>query len=73
MSGIYTLSDTLFSATLDKMDGQEFGGTITLNLRSDDAVALPGFTEIATMSEEEFTALVQAATQAAESLSQMFG
>lgn len=73
MSGIYTLSDTLFSATLDKMDGQEFGGTITLNLRSDDAVALPGFTEIATMSEEEFTALVQTATQAAESLSQMFG
>lgn len=73
MSGFYTLSDTLFSVTVDKLDGQEFGGTITLNLRSDDAIALPSFTEVTKMSEEEFTALVQTATQAAESLSQMFG
>ena len=58
---------------MDKLDGQEFGGTITLNLRSDDAIALPSFTEVTKMSEEEFTALVQTATQAAESLSQMFG
>lgn len=73
ISGFYTLSDTLFSLTVDKLDGQEFGGTITLNLRSDDAIALPSFTEVTKMSEEEFTALVQTATQAAESLSQMFG
>lgn len=73
MSGFYTLSDTLFSVTVDKLDGQEFGGTITLNLRSDDAIALPSFTEVTKMSEEEFTALVQTAMEAAESLSQMFG
>lgn len=73
MSGFYTLSDTLFSVTVDKLDGQEFGGTITLNLRSDDAIALPSFTEVTKMSEEEFTTLVQTAMQAAESLSQMFG
>lgn len=73
ISGFYTLSDTLFSLTVDKLDGQEFGGTITLNLRSDDAIALPSFTEVTKMSEEEFTALVQTAMEAAESLSQMFG
>lgn len=73
ISGFYTLSDTLFSLTVDKLDGQEFGGTITLNLRSDDAIVLPSFTEVTKMSEEEFTALVQTAMEAAESLSQMFG
>lgn len=73
ISGFYTLSDTLFSLTVDKLDGQEFGGTITLNLRSDDAIALPSFTEVTKMSEEEFTVLVQTAMEAAESLSQMFG
>lgn len=73
LSGFYSLSDTLFSVTLDKMDGEGFGGTVTLNLRSDDTIALPGFTEISTMSEEEFTTLVQTVAAVAESLSEMFG
>ena len=73
LSGFYSISDTLFSVTVDKIDGQEFGGTITLNLRSDDTIALPSFTEVSTMSEEEFTALVETVTAAAESLSEMFG
>ena len=68
LSGFYSLSDTLFSATVDKLDGAEFGGTITLNLRADDTIALPSFTEVSTMTEEEFTTLVQTVSAIVESL-----
>lgn len=71
LSGFYTISEGLFSLTVDKLDGQDFGGTITLNLRSNDTIALPAFTEVSTMSEEEFTALVETVTAVAESLSKM--
>lgn len=73
MSGYYAISDSLFSLTWDKVDGQDMGGTITLNLRSEDYVSMPSFTEVATMSESEFTALVQQCSEAAQSLSEMFG
>ena len=72
ISGYFTMSEGLFSLTVDKMDGQEFGGTITLNLRSDDSIALPAFSEITAMSEEEFTALVQQVSGTIQMLSQMF-
>lgn len=71
LSGFYTISEGLFSLTVDKLDGQDFGSTITLNLRSNDTIALPAFTEVSTMSEEEFTALVETVTAVAESLSEM--
>lgn len=73
LSGTYEITDTLFSLTVDKVDGQEFGGTLTLNLRSDDAsLAMPDFTELTRMSEEEFTALVQVVMENVQSLSQLF-
>ena len=73
VSGYYNITDTLFSLAVDKLNGQEFGGTITLNLRSDDSIRLPSFTELTTLSEADFTALVQTISQTAESLGQMFG
>lgn len=73
VSGFYSVSDSLFSATVDQIDGESFGGTITLNLRSQDTIALPSFTEVTTLSESAFTELVQTISQNAESLSQMFG
>ena len=72
VSGFYSLSDTLFSVTVDKLDGQDMGASVTMNLRSDDSIALPGFTEVLTMNEAEFTSLVQALTETADGLSQMF-
>lgn len=73
LSGTYEITDTLFSLTVDKVDGQEFGGTLTLNLRSDDAsLAMSDFTELTRMSEEEFTALVQVVMENVQSLSQLF-
>lgn len=67
LSGFYTISDNLFSVTVDKLDGQDFGGTITLNLRADDTISLPSFTEVSTMTEEEFTTLVQTVSAIVES------
>ncbi len=73
LSGCYTVEDTLFSLTIDKVDDQEFGGTLTLNLRSDDEpIAMPSFTELTAMSEEEFSALVQSVMGNAQSLSFLF-
>lgn len=73
MSGYYSITDTLFSLTIDKLDGEEFGGTITLNLRSDDTVAMPSFTELTALSEDEFTAVVQNVMASVEYLSEIFG
>ena len=72
-SGFYNITDTLFSLTVDKLDGQAFGGTITLNLRSDDSIAMPAFTELTKLSEEEFSAVVQNAMAGVEFLQEVFG
>lgn len=72
LSGCYTVEDTLLSLTVDKMDSQEFGGTLTLNLRSNDSIAMPSFTELTKMTEEEFSALVQAVMENMQSLSSLF-
>lgn len=71
-SGTYIMEEDLMSFTLDKLDGQEFGGTATLNLRGSDNLTLPAFSEITAMTEEEFTALVELVSQTVETYSQMF-
>lgn len=71
ISGYYSSSDERFSVTVDKVDGQSLGGTLSLILRSDDAISMPIFSEITTMSETEFTALVNRVSGAFEMLSQM--
>lgn len=71
VSGYYSISDTLFSITVDKVNGQDLGGSITLNLRSDDSISMPAFSEITTMTEEEFTALVDQVGAAFDTFSQM--
>lgn len=59
ISGFFVTEENLFSLTVDQVNGQEFGGVATLNLRSDDSFTAPDFSEITAMSEEEFSALVQ--------------
>lgn len=72
LSGFYNITDTLFTVTVDKLDGQDIG-SITLNLRSDDSILLPSFTEVTQLSEGDFTELVETITQTAEALSESFG
>ena len=45
----------------------------TLNLRADDSIAMPAFTELTKLSEEEFTVVVQNAMAGVEFLQQIFG
>ena len=71
VSGYYDSSDEQFSVTVDKVDGQSLGGTLSLILRSDDAVSMPIFSEITTMSETEFTTLVNRVSGAFEMFSQL--
>ena len=71
ISGYYSSSDERFSVTVDKVNGQSLGGTMTLNLRNDDSISMPTFSEITTMTEEEFTALVNQIGAAFDMFSQM--
>lgn len=73
VSGYYALTDTLFALTFDKVDGQELGFTVTLNVRSDDTVTMPTFAELTKLSEEELAAAMDALVSGISVLTQMFG
>lgn len=59
ISGFYAVTDTLLALTIDKVDGQELGGTLTLNIRTGETVTLPSFTELTKLNEDEFIDAVQ--------------
>lgn len=71
-SGSYTVSDNLFSLVLDKIDGEEFGGTVTLNLRSQDTLTVPAFTELLQLGEEEMTAAMTELLGSVQSVAEIF-
>lgn len=73
VSGYYAVTDTLLALTIDKVDGQEFGGTLTLNIRTDDTVTLPSFTEVTKLKEAEFADVIQALSDGFDSLNALFG
>jgi len=73
VSGYYAVTDTLLALTIDKVDGQEFGGTLTLNIRTDDTVTLPDFTELTKLKEAEFADVIQALSDGFDSLNALFG
>lgn len=73
VSGYYAVTDTLLALTIDKVDGQEFGGTLTLNIRTDDIVTLPSFTELTKLKEAEFADVIQALSDGFDSLNALFG
>lgn len=73
VSGYYAVTDTLLALTVDKVDGQEFGGTLTLNIRTDDTVTLPNFTELTKLKEAEFADVIQALSDGFDSLNALFG
>lgn len=73
VSGYYAVTDTLFALTFDKVDGQEMGATVTLNIRTDETVTMPDFSEITKLSETEFASVLEALNNGFETLSQIFG
>lgn len=58
ISGYYNSAPNQFTITVDKVYGQDLGGVLSLILRSDDRISMPAFSEVTTMTESEFTALV---------------
>ena len=59
VSGHYVGEENLLSRVVDTLDGQDMGGSVTLNLRTNDTLTVPGFTEITKLSEEELMNVFQ--------------
>ena len=59
VSGHYVVEENLFSLVVDTLDGQDMGGSVTLNLRVNDTLTVPSFTEITKLTEEELLNVFQ--------------
>lgn len=59
VSGHYVVEENLFSLVVDTLDGQDMGGSVTLNLRVNDTLTVPSFTEITKLTEEELMNVFQ--------------
>ncbi len=58
-SGHYVVEENLLSLVVDTLDGQDMGGSVTLNLRTNDTLTVPSFTEITKLTEEELMNVFQ--------------
>ena len=72
-SGYYEDTDGRFSLVLDKVDDQEFGGTLAVHVRSNDTLTFPSYTELTQLSETEFAAALEALATGLETLNQLLG
>lgn len=59
VSGHYVVEENLLSLVVDTLDGQDMGGSVTLNLRVNDTLTVPSFTEITKLTEEELMNVFQ--------------
>lgn len=59
VSGHYVVEENLLSLVVDTLDGQDMGGSVTLNLRVNDTLTVPSFTEITELTEEELMNVLQ--------------
>ena len=59
VSGHYVVEENLLSLVVDTLDGQDMGGSVTLNLRVNDTLTVPSFTEITELTEEELMNVFQ--------------
>ena len=59
VSGHYVVEENLLSLVVDTLDGQDMGGSVTLNLRTNDTLTVPSFTEITELTEEELMNVLQ--------------
>ena len=73
VSGSYANSDNLFTLVVDKVNGESFGGTLTLNVRTDDTVTMPAFSELTRLEETEFASVVEALQTGLATIGQLFG
>lgn len=72
LAGTYALTDNLFTLTLTEVDGEDLGGTVTLNLRNNDSFTVPAFVEITTLSEGELAVVIQDLMTGVQTLEALF-
>lgn len=68
VSGHYVVEENLFSLVVDTLDGQDMGGSVTLNLRVNDTLTVPSFTEITELTEEELMNVFQSFAPGVEAI-----
>lgn len=73
LSGFYDITDTLFTVTVDKADDQPMGFTVALNIRTDDTVDMPAFTELTGLGEAEVSSALEGLMGGLQGMAQLFG
>lgn len=68
VSGHYVVEENLLSLVVDTLDGQDMGGSVTLNLRVNDTLTVPSFTEITELTEEELMNVLQSFAPGVEAI-----
>lgn len=68
VSGHYVVEENLFSLVVDTLDGQDMGGSVTLNLRTNDTLTVPSFTEITKLTEEKLMNVFQSFAPGVEAI-----
>lgn len=68
VSGHYVVEENLLSLVVDTLDGQNMGGSVTLNLRTNDTLTVPSFTEITKLTEEELMNVFQSFAPGVEAI-----
>lgn len=68
VSGHYVVEEDLLSLVVDTLDGQDMGGSVTLNLRVNDTLTVPSFTEITELTEEELMNVLQSFAPGVEAI-----
>lgn len=68
VSGHYVVEENLLSLVVDTLDGQDMGGSVTLNLRVNDTLTVPSFTEITKLTEEELMNVLQSFAPGVEAI-----
>ena len=68
VSGHYVVEENLLSLVVDTLDGQDMGGSVTLNLRTNDTLTVPSFTEITKLTEEELMNVFQSVAPGVEAI-----
>lgn len=68
VSGHYVVEENLLSLVVDTLDGQDMGGSVTLNLRVNDTLTVPDFTEITELTEEELMNVLQSFAPGVEAI-----
>ena len=68
VSGHYVVEEHLLSLVVDTLDGQDMGGSVTLNLRTNDTLTVPSFTEITKLTEEELMNVFQSFAPGVEAI-----